>query len=269
MRSSFLLVALIALACVPGGLFAGADPHLAINGLAAQLRGGGSYLGIRLLDIDSDRAKALKLPDERGVEVADVMEGSPAERSGLRKGDVLISYNGENILGAEQFVRLVQETPPGRKVKIQVWRDGKYEWLVVTTGTAKSWFTLPPNFVGFPGTKIDVFTSRTADIPSPMLIWKSSFFGIECESVEAQLAQYFGVKHGVLVRAVDKGSAADKAGLRAGDVIVALGDHAVSTPHDMSSYLRSEHQQGQSVAVSMVRDHKPLTLNVAPVENPQ
>src|SRR6201996_1440109 len=94
--------------------------------LAAQWRGG-VYLGVRLADIDSDRARALHLNEERGAEVVKVEPGSPAESAGLKAGDVLVSYNGENILGAQQLGRLVSETPKGRKVKIQFWRDGKMQ----------------------------------------------------------------------------------------------------------------------------------------------
>ncbi|MBV9406824.1 MAG: PDZ domain-containing protein, partial [Acidobacteriaceae bacterium] len=243
-------------------MFAQMDPHGPGNGFATQFRSGGSYLGIHLLEIDANRARALKLPDERGVEIAAVEEDSPAEHAGLRKGDVVINYNGENVLGAEQFIRLVQETPAGRKVKMQVWREGKAEWLVATTAAPKPWFTVPPNFVNFSTPSVNTFIFP--DIPNPLLVWKNSFLGIECESVDSQLAQYFGVKHGLLVRSVDRGSAGEKAGMRAGDVLVAFGDRTLISPHDMSSYIRSEHQAGRSVSVSLVRDHKTLTLTVAP-----
>ncbi len=239
----------------------------AAQGFAAQLRPSGSFLGVRLLDIDADRAKTLKLPEERGVEVAGVEEGSPADSAGIRKGDVLLSYNGEKILGAQQFVRLVQETPQGRKVQIQVSRDGRTQTTVVTTGSPRLRFEMPPNFVGF--TLPDVNALTMPDVPSPMLVWTNSLLGIECESVDSQLAQYFGVKRGVLVRAVEKGSAADKGGMRAGDVLVAVGERPVTTPHDVSSYLRSEHPAGKSISFSVVRDHKAVKVNVVAGENQQ
>jgi serine protease Do len=92
--------------------------------LATQVRSG-TYLGVQLADIDADRAKALHLDEERGVEIEKVEPGSPAESAGLRAGDVLLTYNGENILGARQLGRLVSETPKGRKVRIQFWREGR------------------------------------------------------------------------------------------------------------------------------------------------
>jgi serine protease Do len=228
--------------------------------LAAQLRPAGSYLGVRLVDFDADRAKALKLSEAKGVEVTGVEEGSPAENAGLKQGDVLLTYNGENILGAQQFIRLVQETPQGRKIAIQIWRDGKVQTVTVTTGAPRSHFEMPPEIVGISVPDTGVLT--IPDIPNPMLVWKNSFFGIEGEPVDSQLAQYFGVKRGVLVRSVERGSPAEKAGLRAGDVLTAVGDRPLASPHDMSSYVRQERHTGKSIPVSLVRDRKPLTINV-------
>lgn len=232
-----------------------------VGGWAAQLRPHGSYLGIKLMDIDADRAKALKLSDVRGVEVTAVEEGSPAEAAGLRSGDVLLSYNGENVVGAQQFIRLVQETPQGRKIKIQLWRDGKPQTVTVTTGAPKSLFELPSNLVDLtiPAPRI-----LTTEIPDPLMLWKNSLLGVECEPVDSQLAEYFGVKRGVLIRSVERGSAADHAGMKAGDVLIAMGNRPVATPRDVNSYMRSEHEPGKSIPLSLVRNHKALTLNITP-----
>src|SRR5881628_1749587 len=75
-----------------------------------------SFLGVAVTDIDPDRVSRLKMKEERGIEVTHVAEASPADKAGIQPGDVLLTYNGENILGIQQFVRLVQETPIGRKV---------------------------------------------------------------------------------------------------------------------------------------------------------
>src|SRR5690349_21240956 len=74
---------------------------------------GSSYLGIAVVEIDADRAKALHLKEERGVEVTCLDPGSPAEKAGLKPGDVVLEYNGEHVQGGEQFIRLVRETPAG------------------------------------------------------------------------------------------------------------------------------------------------------------
>src|SRR3979409_1350361 len=69
--------------------------------------GGGSFLGIGVTEVDSERAKALNLKEERGVEITRVEEDSPAARAGLKTGDVVLEYGGQRVEGTEQFVRLV------------------------------------------------------------------------------------------------------------------------------------------------------------------
>ena len=84
--------------------------------------------------------------------------------------------------------------------------------------------------------------------------------GIEVESLDGQLAQYFGVPEGVLVRSVTSGSSAEKAGIKAGDVITKIGDTKVARPDDISSRIRS--MRGKQVAVTLMRDHREMTVNV-------
>src|SRR5579883_1998931 len=87
----------------------------------------GSHLGVRLTPITADRASALRLGEPRGVEVQFVQPESPAAKAGIRVGDVLLTYNNEEILSPQQVGRLVAETPPGRKIKIQCWRERSEE----------------------------------------------------------------------------------------------------------------------------------------------
>jgi serine protease Do len=99
------------------------------------------------------------------------------------------------------------------------------------------------------------------DIPRSLMSWRSSTLGVEAESIEGQLAQYFGVKEGVLVRSVSKNSAAEKAGIKAGDVIVKVEDSNVATPADISSRIRA--LRGKTAAFVVVRDRKDMSLSVA------
>ncbi|MBV9761634.1 MAG: PDZ domain-containing protein [Acidobacteriaceae bacterium] len=225
--------------------------------LALQPRSG-VYLGVRLADIDADRARALKLEEERGVEVVKVEPGSPAESAGIRPGDVLLSYNGENILGAQQLGRLVSETPAGRKVRLQFWRDGKMQ----STSAVVAEMQPPRVFPDDMNLQIPSMHITVPAFPNAMLVWTTPALGIECEPLDSQLAEYFGVKRGVLVRSVGKGSAADKAGLRAGDVLTAVGDRPVTSARDVVSGVRAQRHPGQSVSVALVRDRKEMTLNV-------
>jgi serine protease Do len=229
-------------------------------GFSLQIRAG-VYLGVHLADIDADRAKALKLGEERGVEVVKVEPGSPADSAGIKAGDVLLSYNGENILSARQLGRLVSETPEGRRVKIQLWRDGKTQMTaaIIAESHARQPFSSPDVRLQMPDIRLAM-----PDIPNALLVWKTPALGIECEPVDNQLAQFFGVKRGVLVRSVEKGSAADKAGLRAGDVLTAIGDRGVESPRDVMSYLRVQRRAGKPITLALTREHRELKLSVSP-----
>jgi serine protease Do len=217
----------------------------------------GSFLGVGLADVSSQRARSLRLDDPKGVEVVRVEPGSPAARAGLKPGDVLLTYNGENVLGGEQLGRLVRETPPDRKVKIKVWRDGRpTEVTVLTEAPKQSLLMAMP----------DIPNVTMPDLPSAMLMWKSGILGIYCESVDSQLAEYFGVKQGVLVRFVLGGSAAQHAGLKAGDVLTKVGDRAVATPRDVTVALHLEAPAGKPVSIVLTRNRKEMALKVVPEE---
>lgn len=237
-------------------------PHFQV---ANQMRDQVSYLGVKLVDVNADRVGRLKLSEERGVEVIYVEEGSPADGAGIRPGDVVLGYNSENVLGIQQFSRLVRETPPGRKVKIQLWRDGKAQSTVATIGALPTNApAIPTHFANF--NFPDVRGLNTPDIPSILMVWTNSAIGVVCEPVDSQLAQYFGVKQGVLVRSVAKDSVAERAGLKAGDVLTSVGGRSLTSPEDLRRIL---HQPGRPVPVSLVRDHKQLNLTVMPSSDDQ
>ena len=219
---------------------------------------GTSYVGVMMQEIDSARAKALKLPEEAGVEITRVEPDSPAERAGLKPGDVVMQYNGERVAGIEQFSRLVRETPAGREVKMQIYRDGSPLTVSVTVAARRAPqapYAIPPMPMTPP------MELRMPDIPRSFMTWRNSALGIECETLEGQLADYFGVKRGVLVRSVSKGSVAERAGVHAGDVITRVGDAKVATPADLWSRIRMS--RGKPIALAIVRDHKEITLTAS------
>jgi serine protease Do len=214
----------------------------------------GSFLGVGVKEIDSGRAKELKLREESGVEITRVEENSPAAKAGLKVGDVVLQYNGQRVEGIEQFSRFVRETPPGRDVKLAVSRDGNLQAIAARIGSRKAMAYAPaaPEFprIEFP---------PMPDIPHNLMMWRSSMLGIEAEPLRGQLAAYFGAKEGVLVRSVTRDSAAEKAGLKAGDVILKVNGTSVTTPGEITSAVRSLEGK-QSFPVTLLRDHKEMTV---------
>jgi len=252
----FLTTGLVSLGLALPGMAQTPPKQLTIATAAAS----GSYLGVNLQDISADRAKALKLPEEEGVEITRVEANSPAATAGLQSGDAVVEYNGQRVEGIEQFSRLVRETPAGREVKLKIFRNGSAQTVAAKIGSHN---------VGLPSVStVQPFNGGALNggawpdsMQTFMSTWRSSGLGVEVEALSGQLADYFGVKEGVLVRSVMKDSAADKAGVKAGDVIVKAGESKIATPADLTSRIRPSLRR-QAVALTLMRDHKEVTVNV-------
>lgn len=263
-------IAFSAMALLLGTLFmplAWAQKARASTRSVALQNRGTSYLGIGVAEIDSENAKTLNLKEERGVEVKSVDENSPAAKAGLKEGDVVLEYNGQRVEGTEQFVRLVRETPPGRRSTLLIWRNGATQSITATLGTRASGFKFTtegewPFEIRMPE------MPPMPDLPGTRLSWRSSTLGIESESLGPQLAEFFGVKEGVLVRSVEKGSAAEKAGVKAGDVITKVGDTNVTSSREIANALRGL-KSSPTFPVTVVRDRKELKLSLTLPPNPK
>jgi serine protease Do len=247
------------IACVTAGLGMGQTPYKPAGSVVASNLGTTSFLGVGIQEIDAERTKTLKLPEEAGVEVTRVATDSPAEKAGIKTGDVILQYNGQRVEGIDQFSRMVRETPAGREAKLGIFRNGSAQTITAKIA-AKSGpmlngqllLPLPPG-----QQPLDL---RMPDLPRSLMTWRSGALGVEAESLEGQLADFFGVKEGVLVRSVIKGSAAEKAGIKAGDVITTVDNSKVTTPADISNQLRT--LRGKTVSVVVVRDRKEVTVSV-------
>jgi serine protease Do len=217
------------------------------------------YLGVMLQDVSAEMAKALKLPEEAGVEVTRLDPNSPAALAGIKVDDVVMQYNGQRVESQDQFKRMVRETPAGREVSLQIYRNGAFQIIKAKLAP------VPP----YAGQSVPVplslrsqpFQGASPDVPLSRMSWGIGILGAELESLEGQLAFFFGVKEGVLVRSVTRGSVADKAGLKAGDVITRVGDAQVTAPADVSGHIRAG--RGQSATLTVWRDRKEISLTVA------
>ena len=204
--------------------------------------GQSSYLGIGLV----------QLPDSGGIEVTHVNSGSPAEAAGLKVGDVIKQFNGQPVTSNEQLSALVRQTLPGRQVRLEIQREGATQTLTARIGTIAN--TSQAGGVPQPA-------PRMPDVRQSVPAWTSRILGVEAEELEGkQLAAFFGVTEGILVRSVVPGSAAEKAGIKAGDVITAVGSTKVGVPGEITARLQM--MTGNSIAVSIRRNQQPVTVNV-------
>src|SRR6476660_2369749 len=234
-------------------------PHSADGYLNAA---GHSYLGVAIRDVTTDRLAALKLKEERGVEITMVDANAPAGKAGLKEHDVILEFNGTAVESEEQIRRLIREVPPGRTVTLGISRDGAPMKISVqladqSTVAAQA---RPRTIISTP--RVQVFPRNGMDLPFQIQTY-SSVLGVQTESLTHQLGDYFGVQNGegVLVRSVEKNSAAEKAGLKAGDVIVKADNEKLTDRSDLSHILR-KHRTGGKMTLVVLRDKHEQTLTV-------
>lgn len=272
------------------------------HGPMLAFSGGGPRIGVRVRDVEASDVTKQKLAGQAGAVVEQVDSETPAAKAGLRAGDVVVAFDGERVRSARQLDRLVEETPPGRSVKMSIVRDAAKLDVDVTPE--------PPSFAGVMprlrdhaedsfSFKRDLDSGRMADdileslknkkferfaVPSYEFDWDGGDFpavwggrgrlGVSAEAVSGQLATYFGVESGVLVRQVDESSAAAKAGVKAGDVITAVNGKPVKDAGDLRREIAdatddaAKDSKATEVTLNVTRDKKPITLN-ATIEEPQ
>jgi predicted metalloprotease with PDZ domain len=235
------------------------------SGIWSEDSGPSSYLGVDISDITADRLGALKLREEQGAEVTMVDQDAPAGKAGIKEHDVILTMNGTAIESKTQLQRMIHETPPGRVVTLGLSRDGQPVSIKVQLGDRHQEF--PRIAKGKDNIDIQIPPlPNVADFDLPeinvVVVRSSRRSGLMVENLTPQLGEFFGAKdgNGVLVRSVEKGSRADKAGLRAGDVITRVADQPV---HDTSDFTHALHSHAAgSVGVSVIRDKKEQTLTL-------
>jgi serine protease Do len=222
---------------------------------------GRSYLGVDIQDVTKDRVSALKLKEERGVEITMVDADAPAGKGGLREHDVILQFNDTAVDSEEQLRRLIRETPPGRTVTLGISRDGAA--MKVSVQLAEHSKVVAQHIPRVVVPRIREFPRNGMDFPQIQIQTYSSALGAQTENLTRQLGDFFGVKNGegILVRSVEKGSAAEKAGLKAGDVIIRADNEKITDRSDLGQILR-KHRGGGPLALVVMRDKREQTITV-------
>lgn len=240
----------------------------------------GAWLGVALEDVDAAQAVGLKLESAQGARVERVEPGSPAEKAGLAAGDVLLRFDGERVRSAAQLARLVRETPAGRRVALEVWREGAARQLTAELSQPGARQRADAEDEAF-----ELRVPAPGDLPEvPRFSWRGfghglrGFEGLERPSggprrlgiafqeIDGQLARYFELEgSGLLVTEVDPGSPAAQAGLRAGDVLLSFDARKLDDGRDLrEAVLQAE--PGQALLMDVLRDGKKLQLTVTLAE---
>ncbi len=229
----------------------------------------GGWLGVTISEVSAEQAKELKLAAERGVLINGVEAESPAAKAGLKENDLILEYNSQRIEGTVQFRRLVRETPVGRTVQLSVWRDGRAQNVSVALGSRSSGGSHGFSIVAPEVPRFKMNFPLTFDFGDAFRAGSTPILGISGEDLNGQLGQYFGAPEGegVLVKEVRAGTPAEKAGMKAGDVITRAGGQRVRSLSDLRSALR-EKREDKNFPVTVLRKGSETTLNVE-IEKPQ
>lgn len=230
---------------------------------------GPSWLGVETNEVTSDLVKELKLPAERGVVIRGVTPDSPAAKAGLKENDVITEVNGQRVEGAAQFRRMIHEIPAGRSVSLSVWRDGRAQSVSVTLGKAEErhqeWMSAAPGSFAFRMPEVQIPEIPSIDLGGDNItIFAPSRarLGIDAEEIGGQLGSFFGAPdgEGILVRSVNAGSPAEKAGMKAGDVITTVGGERVRTVGDLREKLAKA--EDKPVQIGVLRNKNQMSLSV-------
>jgi serine protease Do len=235
---------------------------------------GGGWMGIEIREVTPEKARDLKLSSARGVLVMDVEPDGPAAKAGLKESDVITQYDGQTVEGTVQFRRLVRETPPGRSVALVISREGMNRNISVELGDRSAYFEkkMKGKMRDFGGMNVpsmpDFSTPGMPLVPdghSPgTMDWRTPVLGINAEDLTAQLGAYFGAPDdgGILVREVRAGTPAEKAGLKAGDVIVKVDGEPVRSLGELRAELREKSAE-KFVTLGILRKGSEVSVPVA------
>jgi serine protease Do len=190
------------------------------------------YLGVRPQDVSSQIQKSFKLKERRGTLVGDIVEGSPAAKAGLQRGDVILEYNGRKIPDARQFRLWVSQTPPNTKATFKILREGKERTVSTSLGE------LPTETAGGPGGRSRPQTPPKSD----------ALDGVEVSDIDQRTRRQMSIPsniQGALVTAVDPNSNSAESGLKQGDVILEINKRPVKNAEeaiDLSEKIKSDEQ---------------------------
>jgi serine protease Do len=199
------------------------------------------WLGVQIQEVTPEIAKGLGIAKDQGALIADVTQGSPAAKAGLKQGDVILSFDAHAVNKVRDLPLVVAQTPVGRKAKVELWRNGKRESLDVTIGEMPENPQLAQN-------------DQSGDQPQSAAE-DTSALGLKLAPLSEQMRKRAGVSKqvkGVVVTAVDDDSPLAELGIQPGDVIQQINQQPVTTPQQAEKKLK-EAKKGENVLLLINR----------------
>jgi serine protease Do len=202
------------------------------------------WLGVRIQSITDELAESLSLKDTRGALISGVTKDGPAEKAGLQREDVVVRFDGKDVLNSRTLPRLVAQTAIDQTVDIEVMRKGERRKLKITVG------------------RLDEADKKVAAKPSDKPAASAdtvSLVGLKMSPLTDELRRKFNIDKkvkGVVITEVDADSPALKKGMKPGDIIVEVTQEAVSTPDDVVQRANAVRKAGRKVVLLGVQDPK-------------
>lgn len=235
---------------------------------------GDGFLGVYAEDITKENMSRFNLNQVKGVAITRVVKDSPAEKAGLRKDDVILRIDNENVTSVRKLNRVVSEIAPDQSVRVTISRGGAEQEIVATMGRRSS----SDLFKGMLGDRL--FQGKLKDLghwewdrnltnnegPWVFAFGAGRRIGVSTTPLTKQLAEYFGVTggKGVLVTAVTDDGPAARAGVKAGDVITQVDGEAIESSGDISKVL-GQKKEGD-VTLTVIRNKSQQTFRVTPTK---
>ncbi len=214
---------------------------------------GDGWLGVSIQDMSQSLAKSMEIETMEGALVNEVMEDSPAEKAGIREEDVIVEFNGAKVVDADDLATNVRKLDPETKANLVLMRGKERRSYEITIGKAPRMRTMAFHH------------PRPPRAPRAHIWMSHSSLGMEVQELNEQLGAYFGAptNEGVLVTSVEKDGSAEKAGLKAGDVVLKVENQIVREEDDIWDEVE-EYKKGDKVKFEIIRDksRKTLTLEV-------
>ncbi len=196
--------------------------------VAEQLKSGGKVnrgrLGIVIQEVTADLADSFGLKSPQGALVADVEAGSPADKAGLQVSDIVLKFNDKPVNSSIDLPRMVGATKPGTPATLTIWRKGAMKELSVTVGEMKD--------------------ETVAQAPEEKQVNRA---GMVVGKLSNEQKKQLKITSGVLVE--EASGAASRAGIRAGDIILAVNNHEVHSAEDLSRLLNEPKRKSAAVLV--------------------
>lgn len=248
-------------------------PFIAAGSGSFLLASAQGYLGVEIVDLDAEKAQGLHLKEQRGALITLIDHDAPAGQIGLKVNDVVLQLNGQNVESADQLRKVLKEIPAGRKVSIEIVRDGNIQTLAVELADRQVLGHDVWNQIGTGGSSSSPaprmgILSGSGDVSPQSSGFHLPFFGSSLnvgalvEPLTTQMAEYLGITNGLMVKQVTRKSEAAAAGLKAFDIILKVGTDPVTNLAGWDRALRSN--LGKTVQVTILRDKKQqvITLQV-------